>query len=136
LNKGPRRETAGGISFEAGISMVAHLTSGSHGLGELVQLDRHAFAAKIRLSRAVLGWSQSELGRRIGLTQRAIHKLEQGETQPRRSTVRALEEIWRDHDIKFENLAAGGFRVSIPPSALDRPEEALRRHRRRRNVHN
>ena len=26
--------------------MVAHLTSGSHGLGELVQLDRHAFAAK------------------------------------------------------------------------------------------
>jgi len=46
--------------------MVAHLTSGSHGLGELVQLDRHAFAAKIRLSRAVLGWSQSELGRRIG----------------------------------------------------------------------
>jgi transcriptional regulator with XRE-family HTH domain len=116
--------------------MVAHLTSGSHGLGELVQLDRHAFAAKIRLSRAVLGWSQSELGRRIGLTQRAIHKLEQGQTQPRRSTVRALEEIWRDHDIKFENLAAGGFRVSVPPSALDRPEEALRRHRRRRNVHN
>src|SRR6478735_1941934 len=88
--------------------MVAHLTSGSHGLGELVQLDRHAFAAKIRLSRAVLGWSQSELGRRIGLTQRAIHKLEQGETQPRRSTVRALEEIWHDHDIKFENLATGG----------------------------
>ena len=107
--------------------MVAHLTSGSHGLGELVQLDRHAFAAKIRLSRAVLGWSQSELGRRIGLTQRAIHKLEQGETQPRRSTVRALEEIWYDHDIKFENLAAGGFRVSVPPSALDRPEGALRR---------
>ena len=115
--------------------MVAQLTSGSH-VGELVHLDRHALAAKIRLSRAVLGWSQSELGRRIGLTQRAIHKLEQGETQPRRSTVRALEEIWNDHDIKFENLATGGFRVSVPPSALGRPEGALRRHRRRRNIHN
>ena len=51
-------------------------------------------------------------------------------------TVRALEEIWYDHDIKFENLAAGGFRVSVPPSALDRPEGALRRPRRRRNIHN
>jgi hypothetical protein len=46
------------------------------------------------------------------------------------------KEIWRDHDIKFEDLAAGDFRVSVPPSALDRPQEALRRHRRRRSVHN
>ena len=61
-------------------------------LAEFIRLERHAFAAKIRLARAVLGWSQSDLGRRIGLTQRAIHKLEQGDTEPRRTTVRALEE--------------------------------------------
>jgi transcriptional regulator with XRE-family HTH domain len=116
--------------------MVAHLTARSHELGRLVQLGRHAFAAKVRLARAVLGWSQSELGRRIGLTQRAIHKLEQGETQPRRSTVRALEEIWYEQDIKFEDLADGGFRVSIASSALSRPEEQPRRQRRRRSNHN
>ena len=115
--------------------MATQLTR-SRSIDEVPRTDRRAFAAKVRLARAVLGWSQSELGRRIGLTQRAIHKLEQGETQPRRSTVRALEEIWYEHDIKFENLATGGFRVSVSPSALDRPEGALRRHRRRRNVHN
>jgi transcriptional regulator with XRE-family HTH domain len=115
--------------------MVARLTPSSHELGKLVQFGRHAFAAKVRLARAVLGWSQSELGRRIGLTQRAIHKLEQGETQPRRSTARALEEIWHEQDIKFEDLADGGFRVSIPFSALSPPERP-RRHRRRRSHHN
>ena len=84
-----------------------------------MQLDRQAFAAKIRLARAVLGWSQSELGRRIGLTQRAIHKLEQGETEPRRTTIRALEETWREQNIEFEDLADGGFRVNIRPSAFE-----------------
>ena len=68
----------------------------SRDLVELMRLERLAFAAKLRLSRAVLGWSQSELGFRIGLSQRAVHKIEQGDTEPRRSTVRAIEEIWRD----------------------------------------
>src|SRR5436190_9448199 len=84
-------------------SVVVHLGSHSPGHGEIVLPRRHAFAAKIRLARAVLGWSQTELGRRVGLTQRAIHKLEQGDTEPRRSTVRALEEIWRNQNIEFED---------------------------------
>ena len=52
-------------------------------------LERQAFAAKIRPTRAVLGWSQTELAQHVGLTQRAIHKLEQGGTEPRRGTVKA-----------------------------------------------
>src|SRR5262245_43654595 len=127
----PRRETAGGNFLKhmnPTAPMAVHLTPHHRGLAEFVRLEGHVFAAKIRLARAVLGWSQSELGRRIDLTQRAIHKLEQGDTQPRRATVRALEEIWREHDIKFEDLAAGGFRVSIPSSALNRPGQ-LRRQR-------
>ena len=108
--------------------MVAHLTSGSHDLRALVQLERHAFAAKVRLARAVLGWSQSELGRRIGLTQRAIHKLEQGETEPRRTTIRALEEIWHEQKIEFEDRADGGFRVSIRSTAF-RPKTKPRHTR-------
>src|SRR4029077_16983859 len=98
--------------------MVAPLTSGSYDLRALVQIERHAFAAKVRLVRAVLGWSQTELGRRIGLTQRAIHKLEQGETAPRRATLRALEELWRERKIEFEDLADGGFGVSIRSTAF------------------
>ena len=99
-------------------------------LVELVRLERRAFAAKIRLVRAVLGWSQSELGSRVGLTQRAIHKLEQGETEPRRTTVRAIEEIWREQGIEFEDLTNGGFRVHVSPPVLDRPLTAQLRRRR------
>jgi transcriptional regulator with XRE-family HTH domain len=96
-------------------------THGSPDLIELVRLERRAFAAKIRAARAILGWSQSELGLRVGLTQRAIHKLEQGDTEPRRATVRAIEEVWREQSIEFEELADGGFRLTVRAQVVDRP---------------
>ena len=99
--------------------MAIHLTAHSRGLRQIVRLERQAFAAKLRLARAVLGWSQTELGRRVGLTQRAIHKLEQGETQPRRATVQALDQTWREQKIEFEDLADGGFRGTVRSSAFD-----------------
>jgi DNA-binding XRE family transcriptional regulator len=108
--------------------MPVHLSA--HSRGELVRVDKHAFAAKIRLARAVLDWSQSELGRRVGLTQRAIHKLEQGDTEPRRTTVRALAELWREQGIEFDELADGGFVVRISSAVLHRP--AMARSRRQR----
>jgi transcriptional regulator with XRE-family HTH domain len=109
--------------------MTVQVAKPARDFTELFRLERHAFAAKIRLARAVLGWSQSELGSRIGMTQRAIHKLEQGETEPRRTTMRALEEIWREHHIEFEDLADGGFRVGIRAAALEQPLTArARRH--------
>lgn len=116
----PRRETAGGFFLKRGIKpfMAVQLAPHSKQLAEFIRLERHAFAAKIRLARAVLGWSQTDLGRRIGLTQRAIHKLEQGETEPRRTTVRALEGIWREQNIEFEDLADGGFRATIRASVF------------------
>ena len=110
--------------------MTIHLSTQSRDLGELCRLERYAFAAKIRLARAVLGWSQSELGFRVGLTQRAIHKLERGETEPRRMTVRALEFIWREQCIEFEDIDDGGFRVSIRSAVIGppRPSIAGQRH--------
>lgn len=102
----------------------------SSNLLELIRLERRAFAAKIRVARAVLGWSQSEFGLRVGLTQRAVHKLEQGETAPRRTTVRAIEEAWRAQAIEFEDLADGGFRVNVRPPVLDRPASVPARRRR------
>ena len=104
--------------------MAIHLNAQSRGLNEIVRRERQAFAAKVRIVRAVLGWSQTELGRRVGLTQRAIHKLEQGETEPRRTTVLALETIWREQSIEFEDLTDGGFRVSVHPSMLKTPSRA------------
>jgi transcriptional regulator with XRE-family HTH domain len=111
--------------------MAMHLAAhDSRGLLELVRVERRAFAAKIRMVRAVLGWSQGELAFRVGLTQRAVHKLEQGETEPRRTSVRALEEVWREQNIEFEDMPDGGFRVAVRAGVLERPATAPARRRR------
>ena len=99
----------------------------SRDLAELVRLERLAFAAKLRMARAVLGCSQSELAAVVGLTQRSVHKLEQGETEPRRATVYAIEQYWRERGLVFEDLADGGFRVSVRFALLDGPRTPPRR---------
>lgn len=109
--------------------MAMHVAPHPRELAELIRLERRAFAAKVRMARAMLGWSQSEFGAQVGLTQRAIHKLEQGDTEPRRATVRAIEEVWREQGIEFEDLADGGFRVSVRAALLDRPAHAPSRRR-------
>jgi len=116
-------------------AMGIHLSAQPCDLGELYRLERYAFAAKIRLARAVLGWSQSELGFRVGLTQRAIHKLEQGETEPRRATARSLEFIWREQNIEFEDVDDGGFRVSIRPAVIEPWQSRKVRRRRKPAAH-
>ena len=103
----------------------------SHHLGELLRLERLACAAKLRMSRAVLGWSQSEFGFRVGLSQRAVHKIEQGDTEPRRITLRAIEEVWRDEGVEFEDLDDGSFRVTVRASVLSRPATPKERRQRR-----
>lgn len=108
---------------------------GARDLADLIRLERRAFAAKIRVVRAVLGWSQSEFAFRVGLTQRAVHKLEQGDTEPRRSTVRVIEEIWREQGIEFEDTGDGGFRASVRPALLDQPVTRQGRRRRSARTH-
>jgi transcriptional regulator with XRE-family HTH domain len=121
--------------FSSSRIFAMHVETGvSRDLVELMRLERLAFAAKLRLARAVLGWSQSELGFRIGLSQRAVHKIEQGDTEPRRSTVRAIEEIWRDEGIEFEELGDGGFRVTVRSPVLDRPATLKARRERKARV--
>lgn len=104
-------------------------------LVELVRLERLAFAAKIRMARAVIGWSQNDLASRVGLTQRSIHKLEQGDTEPRRATVRAIELVWREQGIEFEDLADGGFRVTVHSPLLDGSAKAPVRRSRASQPH-
>ena len=37
--------------------------------------ERMVFAAKVRGARAILGWSQRDLGRRVSLTQKSVCKV-------------------------------------------------------------
>jgi DNA-binding XRE family transcriptional regulator len=91
-----------------------------NGLVELMRLERLAFAAKLRMTRALIGWSQTELAQHVGLTQRSVHKLEQGETEPRRATVRAIKRLWSDQGIEFEDLP-DGFNICVRSRLLEGP---------------
>ena len=83
-----------------------------------VESERRAFAAKLRIARAVLGWSQTKLAERAGLTQRAVHKLEQGETEPRRMTVYSIEQIWLVRTETAAHIGLGQQRSMIQPHNL------------------
>lgn len=100
---------------------MTFLPGTTHDLAELIRQERRGFAAKIRVARAVLGWSQSELAGRAGLTQRAVHKLEQGDTEPRRTTARMIGAILSEAGLEFEDVGDGGFRLVVRPELLDRP---------------
>ena len=99
--------------------MALRLVTSSPDLRAIVDREHRIFAAKMRAARAILGWSQSKLAARAGLTQRAVHKLEQGETEPRRATEYAIEHVWRDAGIAFESVH-GGYRLTESASVLDR----------------
>jgi hypothetical protein len=48
--------------------------------------------------------------------------------EPRRATARAIEEVWRERGVEFEDLADGGLRASVRALPLDRAPAASRRH--------
>lgn len=75
--------------------------------------ERREFASKVRAARAILGWSQAELGIRVGITQRSINRLEKADVDVRRSTAVAIETAFRDEGIVFEPIAEGGFRMLV-----------------------
>ena len=84
----------------------------------MLRMERSAFGAKIRAARAVLGLSQDELGESVGLTQRSVHRIEQGMVEPRLRTMLAMEQFWVDRGIGFEDLPDGGFRLVVKGSLL------------------
>ncbi|MEA2982443.1 MAG: hypothetical protein QOF09_4266 [Alphaproteobacteria bacterium] len=92
----------------------------AHGLhlDHIMRVERTAFAAKVRAARAVLGLSQAQFARQIGLTQKSVHRIEQGDVQPKVRTTLMIEQFWCSQGISFENLTDGGFRLVVGSSAL------------------
>ncbi len=81
--------------------------------------ERSMVAMSIRMARAAFGWSQAELGRRLGLSQRAIHRIEQGHTTPRRTTLLAVEGLLSKAGLKIEARADGGFCIGVPAALIE-----------------
>jgi transcriptional regulator with XRE-family HTH domain len=82
------------------------------------QRDRLLVAMAVRMARAALGWSQSELGQFLGMSQRAIHRIEQGHSEPRRTTLLAIETLLSKAGLKIEDRSDGGFSLTVPESML------------------
>lgn len=75
------------------------------------QAERQTFARKVR--GAVLGWSQTKLGHRSGLTQTSIHRIEQGTSDLKHSTVVTLEKLFMTEGITFEAAGEFGFKIVV-----------------------
>jgi transcriptional regulator with XRE-family HTH domain len=82
------------------------------------QHDRLLVATALRMARAALGWSQAEFGRFLGMSQRAIHRIEQGHSEPRRTTLLAIESLLRKAGFKIEDRSDGGFSLVVPGTML------------------
>jgi transcriptional regulator with XRE-family HTH domain len=89
------------------------------------QHDRLLVAATVRMARAALGWSQAELGRFLGMSQRAIHRIEQGHSEPRRTTLLAIETLLRKAGFRIEDRGDGGFAMVVPGTMLGEPAQPV-----------
>jgi transcriptional regulator with XRE-family HTH domain len=78
-----------------------------------VKTDELLFAARMRAARAVLGWSQTELGRRAKVTQRAIYRLEKAAVRARHQTEFRINKAFKEAGVEFEELPNGGFEMSV-----------------------
>ena len=91
--------------------------AGSH---RYVESDLLLFAARMRAARAVLGWSQTELGKRAKVTQRAIYRLEKAAVRARHQTEVRINKAFQDAGVEFEELPNGGFEMSVPSQLVTR----------------
>jgi DNA-binding XRE family transcriptional regulator len=89
-----------------------------------LRVERIAFAAKVRAGRAILGLSQDQLARRIGLTQKSVHRIEQGSVDPKLQTILKIQRFWAGQGVFFEDLRGGGFRLMVGSDTLLRDLEA------------
>jgi transcriptional regulator with XRE-family HTH domain len=56
---------------------------------------------QIRAARGLLGWTQSQLAKVAGLSEVAIKNLERGRTDPRASTLTAIQEAFDRAGVVF-----------------------------------
>jgi DNA-binding XRE family transcriptional regulator len=68
----------------------------------------------MRAARAVLRWSQTELGKKAHITQRAIHRLEKAAVEARHLTLSRIDEAFKVAGIVFAELPNGGFELIVP----------------------
>jgi transcriptional regulator with XRE-family HTH domain len=75
---------------------------------------------QIRAARGMLGWSQSVLAAKAGLSRSTIARLELAETAPHDGTVESIYTALTAHGVTFVQDPANGIegvQLRIPPAA-------------------
>jgi DNA-binding XRE family transcriptional regulator len=85
--------------------------------------ERLVFAAKLRAARAVLGWSQTKLGKKAQVTQRAIYQLEKAACKARQRTRARIDKVFEDAGIGFAQLPNGGFEMIVQSQIINNSQQ-------------
>lgn len=67
----------------------------------------------LRAARSVLGWSQTHLATKAGISKPALNRLERFESEPRLDTVMRIEEALAEAGVRIEQRDGGEFGVAI-----------------------
>lgn len=68
-------------------------------------------AAHIRAARALLDITQAELAERVGISKTGLNNIERGNTDPKASTLSAIERYLTDAGIEFTNGGEPGVKL-------------------------
>jgi DNA-binding XRE family transcriptional regulator len=68
-------------------------------------------AAQIRAARGLLGWTQAQLAANSGLSEIGIQNIEKGASDPRSSTLQAIERAFEIAGVEFTNGGHPGVRM-------------------------
>ena len=76
------------------------------------------YAAQIRAARGLLNWSQGELAERAGVSKQSVTRIEIGATDPRLSTMTALNEAIRSAGVEMAEDINGTVRLTVSRQTL------------------
>ena len=81
------------------------------------------YAAQIRAARGLLNWSQGELAERAGVSKQSVTRIEIGATDPRLSTMAALNESFLFAGVKITMDTDGTVQIAISREKLLPPSD-------------
>ena len=80
----------------------------------------------LRAARSVLGWTQTELASRAGISKPALNRLERFESEPRLETVMSIEEALAAGGVVLERQSDGKSSIVLQPEVIEEMAERIK----------
>jgi len=79
----------------------------------------------LRAARSVLGWSQTHLATKAGVSKPALNRLERFESEPRLDTVIRIQEALAEAGVRIEQREDGEFGIAINHAVVEDMAERI-----------